>query len=579
MRLVFYSLFLCTACGPTYHAPDDDAAMHTIMLPIIPDDKADLKATSAKVFYLIQTGHTEEAITALLEAKKNDPYLLHDATLEKLGLQIMEQGTASSDWQDIATSLIGSRIAQDERTLPIVEAAVKYNDMQMQLLAVSVAASFDTIQAQAILEQAMKSNFLIVRLEAAFWLATKRAPNASMQIAALMSKVDPELHEHFCKLFAIDGSAHSIKELKRLLFHQDPTVRREAILAVAELERDDFLQEIHNLANEPSTAQQEACAYAMGNLGCESSRQILQRLARSNSMDVRLASSLALYQLGDDSARGYIIEEAKRKNCFAIMLLGSFPDCASLLASFHNDPDINVRVNSALALLALKDRRALAGLDDILIDSPTDFAYQISYSHGRSLIAWKATPSSQQNLAKNPYFFELSLALREQVLASCLELSEDDFIEIAQAIFESGQLDLIPLTVRLLENLRSEKAIRLLQNEQQRLGAPTTRAWCTLALYRMQVDGPYKEAMQHFVEKHEDKNVFQLRPVLPWRMRPEETKYEISLEESYALLIESFEALALRQDEKGIEQLLIVIRDGNVHNRYALAGLLMRSAS
>ena len=75
-----------------------------------------------------------------------------------------------------------------------------------------------------------------------------------------------------------------------------------------------------------------------------------------------------------------------------------------------------------------------------------------------------------------------------------------------------------------------------------------------------------------------DKQVFQARPVLPWRMRQDQSQYQLTLEESCALLIESFEALAQRQDKQGVTLLLKAIRDGNIHNRYTLAGLLIRAA-
>src|SRR5208283_1352707 len=100
--------------------------------------------------------------------------------------------------------------------------------------------------------------------------------------------------------------------------------------------------------------------------------------------------------------------------------------------------------------------------------------------------------------------FEISLRVRQQILISALELPEKDFLELARAIFASRQHDLIPLTVRLLENLQSEAAIGLLKEEEQRLGAPYVRAWSCLGLYRLHQDGPYADMIVNMVEKHED---------------------------------------------------------------------------
>ncbi len=534
------------------------------------------------LLYMIQSGKIQEAIDALLALKSQDAYVFHEGTLEKLGLALLEQGSKSRDPQDLLTCLYGVGISQDDRSLVIAENALRYGEPQLQLVAVSVLASFDTEVAAEILERAMRSDYLIVRLEAAYWLAQKRSRDAYGQLVSLMSKLEPEMHELFCRLFAMEGSHSSLLELKRQAYDQNEAVRREAILAMASFGRDEYIEDIRILAKEPSTVQQEACAFALGCFGDETSRELLQKLALSHNASVRLAALKALHALGSLTAKSCIVEAAKMGDCFAINALGSLDGDDLVLVELLEHPDVHVRTNAAISLLQRRDSRCMHGIADILIDSHADYTFQPITSHGGSLTCWKVTASSLQVLEKQPQFFEISLRLREQLLIAALELAEDDFIDLAEAIFLNNQYDLVPLTVRLLENLRSEKAIGLLKSQEQRLGAPLIRAWCCLGLYRLQQPGPYAETILRIVEKHEDKEVFRARPVLPWKMRQDEDvqalRYQLSLEESCALLIESFEALAQRQDEKGIEALLKVIRNGNVHNRYTLAGLLMRAS-
>lgn len=576
MRLYLLGLLLLTSCQT--HCPDDDLVWHDT-LPTSPKEELSQPASmvSSHATYLIKTGQTKLAIDELLQARQSDPYVFHEGCLESLGLALLEQGSESSDIQDLYTSLYGAGISHDERTLVIAEKALHYEDPQIQLLAVSVVGSFDTELAIKLLEKAMKSNYLFVRLEAAYWLAQKHAKSAFGQLIALLSKVDPQLHELFPRLFAIEGGANATKELKRLLFDKNEAVRRETILAIADFQRDDFVEEIRLLANEPSNVQQEACAYALGQLGDECSREKLTLLTASSCPTTSLAAYQALTLLGEQTAKRAIAQRAATGDPFAIALLGSIDADDNLLAQLLESPDSSIRTNATIALLERRDKRCLDRLLDILIDSHTDYTYQKIFSHGGALSAWKATPSSSLQLQKEPQLFELSLRLREQALTLSLELAEEDFLTIARSIFACGQFDLIPLTVRLLENLQSDGAIALLKEQEQRPGVPFIRAWSCLALYRLHQVGPYADTIRKLVEKNETIEVFKARPILPWRMRQEDSTYKLTLAESCALLIESYEALAQSQDEKGIEALLKTIRDGNEHNRYTLAGLLLRA--
>ncbi len=567
-----YLLLLMLAASCTHHQDDDDVSIaHTLPLSTKPNEKAFLQNKVSRVLYMIQSNRIQEAIDQLLVLRSEDPYLFHEGTLEQLGLALLEQGSKSRDFQDVVNCLYGVGIAHDERGLHIVSRALEFDHPELQLLAVSVAASFDTEAAYEILEQAMKSNYIFVRLEAAYCLANKQSESAHGQLVALMAKVPPELHELFPRLFAMEASPNSSLELKRLLYDKNEAVRKEAILAVAHLQRDDFIDDIRILAKEPSSVQQEACAYTLGVFQDESSRPILEKLAESHIV----AANMALYSLGSQDAKRPIADLARKGDLFAINALQGDE---VLLAMLQRSDDVQVRTNASLALLEHKDSRCLPGVLEVLIDSHKDYTIAPITSHGGSLHAWKITPSSSQLFEKQPHFFEISLKVREQILIKTLDLAEDDFLAVAEGVLESNQYDLIPLTVRLLENMRSDKSIALLKSYEMKVGMPFVRAWCCLGLYRLHQEGPYAEQIRKLVAKHEDKEVFKARPVLPWRLRLDSDRYQLTLEDTSALLIESFEALAQSQDEKGIEVLLQVIRDGNSHNRYTLAGLLMRAS-
>ena len=230
-------------------------------LPIIPKSHDAPSSSISHVLYLIQSGKSGDAIDATLAMQEQEPYIFHEGAMKRLGLALIEQGARSRDITDMLTCLYGVGISHDEGALSVVSRAVSFDEPQIQLVAVNVAASFGTQEAIDILEQAMKSNYIIVRLEAAYWLSLKRSDSAHAQLVALMSKVDPQLHELFPQLFVIEGSQGSMDVIKKLLYDQNENVRREAILAIANARRDDFLQDIRLLIKEPSHLQQEAVRY------------------------------------------------------------------------------------------------------------------------------------------------------------------------------------------------------------------------------------------------------------------------------------------------------------------------------
>ena len=110
-----------------------------------------------------------------------------------------------------------------------------------------------------------------------------------------------------------------------------------------------------------------------------------------------------------------------------------------------------------------------------------------------------------------------------------------------------------------------------------KIGSPLIRDYCHLSLYRLKQEGPYAEYINHWIRNLTQQELIQLRPLLPWKYRLEQSDYTLSPEETSHLLIETFVAIANRRDAKSIAFLLEAIETGNPINRYALMGLLMRA--
>jgi hypothetical protein len=198
-------------------------------------------------------------------------------------------------------------------------------------------------------------------------------------------------------------------------------------------------------------------------------------------------------------------------------------------------------------------------------------------SVGRTLSAFKAVPSAELR-AKDPTIdLSYSMALREHFLREAIHLPEESFLKLAATIFQKQQNDLVPTTIALLENLRTDKAILLLKEGTKKISSPLIRDYCHLALYRLKVEGPYEEYINHWVQIQKKSELIRLRPLLPWKYRMDQSDYTLSAEETSKLLIDSFLSIANRRDEKSIALLLNAMQHGNPQNRYALMGLLMRA--
>lgn len=554
-----------------------DADGDTIDNPSTIQSPADSRDGIHRILYLMQAGHTTEAVDAYREYTRTIGQ--HDfELLQQLGLVILDQGYRSSNAEVQLLTLFGAGVSANEKALYILEDSLSSPIPQLQLIGMSFLARYQNDDAEDALRRAMGSPHLLIRLEAAFHLAEKKSPTAAGQIESLMQKVPEEIAFLFPKLFAMVGNSQAINTLRRLLVNSKEDVRVEAILSAAEFGRDDLLPQIRTLATQHGYPQQEACCVALGQLKDESSAPRLQTLTKSGSPAVQLAALQGLYRLGRKEARNDIETLAKDGNPFAIIALGEMPGSEPVLRELVKSSNMVIRSNAALALLERQDPQCLAPIADVILKDSRDLAFVRITSPGKGLVSWKVIPSARQNFADNPVVFELSRSMREAALRKTLELPEKDFLQLASVIFDLQQNDLVPTLVDLIGNLQTPEAIAVLKKYQQKAGAPLIRNYCNLALYRMKVEGPYGENLRKWITKQQDEDLIRFRAFVPWEMRENENfAYQLTPEEASKLLVDSFESFAVTQDDKGVDVILEAIRNGNPKNKYALAGLLIHS--
>jgi hypothetical protein len=535
-------------------------------------------ASKTHIAYLMRTQELARSIDLYSEYREQRGK--HDfELLQELGSIILEQGARGADPEIQLISLFGIGIAGLFSSPDILEPAIASPEPQIQIAAIQLLGQMQDDSADELLIKAMGSDHFFTRMESAYQLALRKHRKAVGQIEALMYKVPRPFWGFFPEFFASIGTSDAIGVLKQLIDDRELSARVEAILSAARHGRDDLLSTIRAHATHLNSAEQEACATALGSLKDSKSLKKLQTMAASPDDSVRLSAYRSLYLLGDLSSKEKIEAMAKAHNLFAIASLGAIPGSEDLLAALIKEEDMHVRTNACISLLKRRDARCLKTLSDILIRDSRDWGFQPYVSLGKSFMAWKVIPSLKQHGDHSPYdLISLSLSMREQMLKECLELKESDFLFVARRIFDSRQTELIPLLVRLLENSQTPSSLELLQEMAQRAGAPLVRAYCNLSCFRLHLQGHYEEALKKWVEQNKDSSMIRFRPMTPWTaQRSSFSSFELTPEESSLLLIESYQALADRHNSESIDALLRAIRDGNMKNRYVLAGLLIRA--
>lgn len=547
------------------------------------DEMASLKERTGinklHILYLLQSKEFDRAIDLYRDYRQ--VLGRHDfEILQQMALIILEQGARSPDPETQLTSIFGSNVAGISASIDILEAGINSPQPQIQIAAIQFLGHLQDDRCEELLTKAMSSDYFFTRLEAAYQLAKRKSRTAVGQIESLMYKVPPQMRFFFPQFFALIGTSDAISLLRYMMDDKFHMTRVEAILSAAQFGRDDLLPMIRSRATHLNIAEQEACAKAIGYLKDSKSIPLLKKLSKSPSINVKLAASYSLYLLGEESAKEEVASLAKEGNLFAINLLGNIHGMEDKLLPLVRDSNLQIRFNAIFSSLKLGDARLLEEFLEFILRDSRDLGFQPQYSIGNSLMSWKVIPSAQQHQKENPNdLVAFSINVREYMLKECLELPPEAFLKIANALFDSRQVDLIPLLIALMENLQTPEAIELLETKAQTAGAPLTRAYCNLALLRLKKGEQYKTAVLNWISVKKNTEIFRFRPMLPWNAKISEKNnvFELTPEEHSRLLIECYQTIAQEHDEQSIDIILEGLKTGHHKNRSILAGLLIQA--
>lgn len=549
-------------------------ALLTLLTSFFPFVAAFPTDVSGQMLYAIHRGEAEKGFESYLNHAK-ECQTQDFALLQQAARALLEHGTDSKDPEIHLMCMFGAGVATSTEMLPILEKGLRSPDLRTQLIALSYLGKLQDDEADRLLLDSLSSPFVIVRLEALLQLAKRNHPSAMSHLHSLMVKVPAQIRAVFSQIAIHAEGDEANRFLRQLLSDTDVDVRIETILTVALGGRDDFLPTLRLLAQGASYAEQESCALAFGALKDHLSLGKLKHFAESRQEAVKLAACMSLYTLGETSYLASIEADAKKGSLFAIGILGNLEEGKETLAALLSHPDRDVRINAILSLLAQRDQRALAHLDELLLTDGRDTGFWRISSASGGLKAWKSLPSASQQDKQYPGIVGQTLGLREDVLIQSLEFEEEAFLAIARKICQKKQHDLIPIVIELLQNKKSDSVIQFLKEGYQRAGAPLIRNYCTLALYRLKEEGPYEEQLIAWVKARGSEELIRFKEE---KNAPSfSISHNLTPEETSRFLIEACEALASAQNQAGTLALVHTIAYGNAKNRYALAGLLMRT--
>lgn len=528
-------------------------------------------ADDAHILYYLKRGLINQAIVTYQEDYKDS----YDSELiQEIGSHILLEGLKASDAETQVMAIFGAGISLNERMLTLLEKGISSSIPQIQLVTLNFLAGYKNDRADEMLLRAMGSDFLAIRLEAALHLAEKRYPTIVDHIDALFQKVPKQIHPLFPQYFAMIGTADATKTLRKLLVDSNEQVRIEAIRNIGKFGRDDLISKVRTQATHHNPIGQEVCAATLGLMKDEHSIPQLERLSKSKLPAIRLAALNSLYHMGRKEKSAEIIYAAQNHNLFAIHLLSKMPEAVETLCGLLDCQNLQVKINAAIALLEHQDPRCLQVLCEVLIQDGRDLGLSRISTLGNTLSAYKVIHCATEHFKDKEGEEELSLSLKEALLAKTVQLPENDFLNLAHTLFECHQNPLISTLVHLLEKLQTTGAVDLLKKNQQKAGAPLIRNYCNLALYRLKEKGPYLDNLKAWVSTQHNQELIRFRPVV----EKERTTYHLTPEETSRLLVESFEAIAQMQEKDSIDIILKAILEGNQKNKYALAGLLIRAA-
>jgi HEAT repeat protein len=491
----------------------------------------------------------------LLDIKKLQAYAnrpSYRSHLETLSSEVFQKIANGGDLDATIMTLMATTACHHPISYGLAQQLLRHPHPIVQLCAVQALSQINSSFADQILIEALRSDFPIIRLEAAYKIACKRGKDSFFHLDALSYKLPEPLLPYLPELFAIEGSSQAMTKLRHFLYSKDEEIVIHSLLAIGRQHLSEFSDTL--LAFDPhSPSVVEALAFALRAADQTKAIDRLKKLLLHPNSCVQIQSALSLAFLGETSYQDKIIQLAEQGNLFALFALSECPHAHFF--TLH-EKSKSFAINKALAMLRQKDTEAVGTICNLL-SSDEDKVIYMSPSSGYTSIYWDIAPLHSFEADQRPVLFEQSLSYKEEILSASLELSEEAFFTIASYVFDNEIIPLYPCLIGLLKNQESDLGIALLEKEANAIGRPYNRAFAQLALFQLR-SSKDEESLQKILDFARQKPERPWRFPVPWASfaRQEDRGKEQQTNASARLYIETLQTLSEASSQKSINILV-----------------------
>jgi hypothetical protein len=530
------------------------------------------------ILYLISKGEQLKAL------EKYKEYTIktgsHDyKLLREMCLMIIEDAIEKGTEEDSLLALIAMEITGEDMFTHHLGKLLKSNFFPVQAKALSLLKRIDNDYSDILINSCLSSNFIMLRLEALSILVQKHNKTALGKVEALMNMVNKMYHPIFVDFYAIAGTKYAISIMKQMLNDSDINLNLATIIACKNYKIEQLIPNLRNSLTHTSPIIKEACADALAAFHDSTCIPKLEKLCLSKHTEIRLAAYFALYSMGEKSKKEAIFNLAKEGNLFAILLLAKIDGSEKCLHEIYYSDDNDLRINSAVSLLEIKDPLCLPVIKDLITLDNNVYYININHSPGRAFQHLSvAALSSVQNKAMIPQLIYQTLMIQNSLLAKTIDLPRNKFMDIIEDLFSKKRNNLIPTAIALLENFDDKESLNYLMEKSKTLGAPFIRTCCNLSLWKSTRDVVYKDAIDSWLKEFGKHQMISFsQNTTKNEKKTSVSGYELTLEEKSHLLIQCFLHICSSHENAGLESVLEAMRTGFAKNRIPLAGVVLKT--
>ena len=464
MRFSFlFVLVIFSACSRAATTPKELSIPHAELTGPVPPISAHEKVLPT----------SEKNITIEEHALKKDP--------KRTCLDLLESNLYSHNQQVVFATLYAYALLQlaiPERALDnLLNTENPY--LQLQLLMTLYETESPHLVRAA--QKAMMSEYPILQLYGARFLAKKKTGEILPRIESLESKLPDDCLPYIAELYALEGSPQAQNHIKKLLsLSTSPTIAQCLCLI-----RIYQLMELYPVvaSYRPTNPQEaEALAFALSILQTTSSEEHLCTLSHHSHPSVSIQALTSLNALGYQASMYSYRDLINSHSPFVFTSLDKTAfSTEELISLWPLELDWSARYGLALSLIERREALPLSFLFKTLYETETTLLRKNYSLSGTCFYISRGSKSERRTPEECEREYE-SDALTDQLVHKIAITFPEAFDEFAEKALSSGPVHLAPAIISALAETPSEQRSEMLSQLSKKPGRPYIRQ---LALFSL----------------------------------------------------------------------------------------------